>query len=608
VARVLGVAERPMAPDLLQQATGLSAERQLRGLAGLAERRLLRTGTTEVVAMAHPLFLDAIRRRMLPGEAATVHAGLAAVLAALPDVEPGEIARHWQGASRPDEEIEWRIAAAQRSSERHAPAEAFEHWRRVLALRDLTDRAVEVPLWRMLCEAADAAADCQDIEASLALINRALALDLDDSARVRVLRLAGGIHFYGGDLDEGLTFLDQARHLVDVLPPSVELVDVLLARIGPASQVGRFDDCRVDLARALELLAGQDDGVRLQRVLMWSAWYAMVDGNYDRARSLVTEARAATEPGADPHADLFVAVNATDILLHTGAPAAMVDAVAAGPLAGAAAWGLDKRFLAAMLRGNLAEALLRSGDVDRAGQVLEPDIEEPPNLNTAMSHITYAAVELRRGHVTAAVQRCATAEAAQGIRGSNWAEVVPQYAEIQLWAGSPNAAITLLEETLAETLPTDNARTAAPTLAWCARAYADLMDQSHASSAERDRTRRQLLTLLEQAHVDPFGPAATGVLVPAWDSLWHAELTRITHTDLVSGWTGTAKIWDQHDRPHESAYCRWRAAQAALRQDQGTVGRRLLRRAATDAREHIPLRLAINATVDDNPPPTQAPF
>lgn len=337
---------------------------------------------------------------------------------------------------------------------------------------------------------------------------------------------------------------------------------------------------------------------RLQRVLMWSAWYAMVDGKYDRARSLVTEARAATAPGADPHADLFLAVNATDILLHTGAPAAMVEAVAAGPLAGAAASGLDRRFLAATLRGNLAEALLRSGDVDRAAQVLEPDIDEPPNLNTAMSHITYAAVELRRGHVTTALHRCATAEAAQGGHGGNWAEVVPQYAEIHLWAGSPDAAIALLEETLAETLPTDNARTAAPTLAWCARAFADLMDQSHAARPERDRARGQLLTLLGRAHVDPFGPAATGVLVPAWDSLWHAELTRITQTDLVSGWTGAAKIWDQHDRLHESAYCRWRGAQAALRQDQGTLARRLLRRAATDARTHIPLHLAINATVE----------
>ncbi|MFC7724914.1 ATP-binding protein [Nocardioides sp. GCM10028917] len=596
VARVLGVAARPLAPDTLQQATGLSTSEQLRGLAGLAERRVLRVGVTERVALAHPLLQDAIRRRLLPGEASTVHARLAAVLATLPDVEPGEVARHWHEASRPDEEIEWRIAAAQRARERHAPAEALENWLRVLVLRDLTDRAVDVPLWQMLCEAADAAADSQDIDSSRALVNRALALDLGDPIRVRVLRLAGAIHCYGGDQGKGVEFLDQARQLVDVVPPSVELVDVLLARVANLSDAGRMDDCRVDLARAMELLADYDDGARLQRVLMWSAWYAMADGEYDRARELIGDARAAAEPGADPHADLALAVNATDILLHTGAPPAMLTAVAAEPLEVAARWNLDERFLAAVLRGNVAEAYLRAGDVDLCAQMLEPDVGQAPTLNTAMSHITYAAVELRRGHITTALHRCATADAAQGSRGSNWAEVVPQYAEVHIWAGSPAAAIVLLEQTLAETLLTDNARTAAPTLAWCARAYADLMDLDQASDAEREGTQRHLLTLLEQAHVDPFGATATGILVPAWRSLWRAELARLMRTDLVSAWTDAAATWDLRNRPHDAAYCRWRGAQAALRQHQGTLGRRLLRRAAADARTHVPLRLAINAT------------
>jgi tetratricopeptide (TPR) repeat protein len=600
LARVLGVAERPLAPDALQEASGLSAEEQLRGLAGLAERRLLRTGTTERVALAHPLFCDAIKRRLLPGEATTVHASLAAVLAARPDVEPGEVARLWQGASRFDEEIVWRIAAAERARERQAAAESFENWRRALVLRDVTDRAVDVPLWRMMCEAADAAADSQDIETSLALINQALAMDLDAAARVHVLRLAGGIHMYGGNFDEGLAYLDQAGDLVDVLPPSEELVDVLLTRIGALSQVGRYDDCRADLARAQELLTGHAVGTRRQRVLTWSAWYAMIDGEYGRAQELVGDARAAADsgadPGADPYVDLFLAVNATDILLHTGAPPASLTAVAAPPLALAAQWGLDTSHLASVLRGNVADAFLRAGDIDSAAQMLAPDIRDAPTLNTAMSHITYAAVELRRGNVATALQRCATAEAAQGSRGGgNWAEVVPQYAEIHLWAGSPRAAIALLEKSLADTLPTDNARTAAPTLAWCARAYADLMDLDNASSLERGATQGQLVALLAHAHVDPFGSAATGVLVPAWEALWHAELARITRTDPVTAWTYAAATWDTHDHPHDAAYCRWRGAQAAVREDQGTLGRRLLRRAATDARTHRPLRLAIKA-------------
>ena len=596
VARVLGVAERPLAPDDLRAATGLTADEQLRGLAGLMERRLLRTDATERVALSHPLFRDAIRRRLLPGEAATVHAALAPVLAAHPDAEPGEVARLWEGASRFDEEIVWRIAAAQRARDRHAAVEAYESWRRVLVLRDLTDRAVDVPRWRMLCETADAACDSQDITASLALVDEALAMDLDDAARVRVLRMAGGIHGYAGDLEEGLAFLDQARVLVDALPPSVDLVDVLMTRVGTLSQVGRYDECRADLVRATELLGGHDDGVRLQRVLMWSAWYAMVDGAYDRADALVAEARDASEPGADPHADLFLAVNATGILLHTGAPPAALAAVAADPLEAVEQSGLNGTYLAAVLRGNVADAFLRTGDVDRAAQVLEPDILEPPTLNTALSHVTYAAAELRRGHIGAALHRCEEADAAQGNRHGNWAEVVPEYAEVLLWAGSPDAAIALLEQTLADSLPTDNARTAAPTLAWCARASADLMDLEQATAAERDRARQRLAALLGQARVDPFGPDATGVFVPAWEAVWKAELARVSRSDVVAAWTDPASTWDRLDLPHDAAYCRWRGAQAALRDGQGTLGRRLLARAATDARTHVPLRLAIGAT------------
>ena len=411
-----------------------------------------------------------------------------------------------------------------------------------------------------------------------------------------MLRLAGGIHCYEGDLDEGLAFFDQARELVDVLPASAELVDVLLPRLANLSEAGRHDDCRADIARALELLAGHHDGVRLQKVLMWSAWYAMVDGAYDRAQDLVTDARAATEPGTDPRADLALAVNATDILLHTGAPPAELAALAAQPLEVAARWDLDSGFLASTLRGNVADGFLRTGDVDRAARMLEPLIREAPTLNTALSHITYAAVDLRRGDVAAALRRCEEAEAAQGSRGGNWAEVVPQYAEVHLWAGSPRSATALLEETLAATLPTDNARTAAPTLAWCARAFADLLDLEHATTSERDRTQERLWALLDQARVDPFGPTATGVQVPGWDALWQAELARISQSDPVSAWTDAATTWNRFDRPHDAAYCRWRGAQAALRDGQGTLGRRLLARAATDARTHVPLREAIGAT------------
>jgi hypothetical protein len=61
-------------------------------------------------------------------------------------------------------------------------------------------------------------------------------------------------------------------------------------------------------------------------------------------------------------------------------------------------------------------------------------------------------------------------------------------------------------------------------------------------------------------------------------------------------WAETARRWDRLGRMHDAAYCRWRGAQVALTAGQGTIALRLLRRAAREAGEHVPLSTAIAET------------
>ena len=96
--------------------------------------------------------------------------------------------------------------------------------------------------------------------------------------------------------------------------------------------------------------------------------------------------------------------------------------------------------------------------------------------------------------------------------------------------------------------------------------------------------------------MDPFGERATDAAIPAHAASWRAELARIDGTATVEVWRRAAAEWDRLVRPHDSAYCRWRAAQVALRDGQGTIATRLLKRARTDARQHAPLTDAIAAT------------
>jgi hypothetical protein len=83
---------------------------------------------------------------------------------------------------------------------------------------------------------------------------------------------------------------------------------------------------------------------------------------------------------------------------------------------------------------------------------------------------------------------------------------------------------------------------------------------------------------------------------PDSSSVPHAVLARLRGTAAVEHWTRAAADWDGAQRPHDAAYCQWRGAQVAMAQGQGTIAARLLRRAALNAREHVPLSAAIAAT------------
>ena len=83
---------------------------------------------------------------------------------------------------------------------------------------------------------------------------------------------------------------------------------------------------------------------------------------------------------------------------------------------------------------------------------------------------------------------------------------------------------------------------------------------------------------------------------PGHAATWLAELERIAGPAKVEHWAKAATEWDRLSHPHDAAYCRWRAAQLALATSQGSVAARLLRRAATDAGEHVPLRQMVAAT------------
>ena len=597
VARLLGVAQRPLGQGALLRASGLEVAELDDAMQTLAQRRLLHLAAGDRAGLAHPLLAEAVARRLLPGEAALVHSRLAESLAAEPQVEPGVVAGHWRAAGRPDLEAAPLVAAARQAGERFSHRDELDAWGRVVELWDAGHVPNGIELWDVLTRAVNASVILADHDTGRPMLARALDLDLPGRARARVLERAGAFLFHQGAFEIGLGHLDEAVALLEQLPPSAELVQVLDSRIGFLVQIGRFGEARADVRRALNASGACDDLGQRRRVLNWSAWLTMCAGDHEEALAEARRAQAIRLPEPDPLADVFMAVNTTDILLHAAAPAAQVEEAASEALHEIEVWNLEHTAFCVLLRDNVARAHLRAGDVRAARRFIEPVTRSDPTTISAPAHSTLAAIELREGHVDAALDRCQVAGAAQASRhDQNWTEGVPLDADVTLWAARSDAALSMLQEALAVGMAGEASRWAAPLLTVSARAHADQLADADAAEGARHEVSARLRQAVAEAAVDPFGERAPDAAIPALAASWRAELARIDGTATVEAWSRAAAEWDRLVRPHDSAYCRWRAAQVALRDGQGTIATRLLERARTDARQHAPLTDAIAAT------------
>ena len=162
-----------------------------------------------------------------------------------------------------------------------------------------------------------------------------------------------------------------------------------------------------------------------------------------------------------------------------------------------------------------------------------------------------------------------------------------------LWQGRPEEAWTALYPAIDEEVVSPRVADCWLPFVTLARAAADRSADGRNGSAS---LKAILLDLRERAVTDPLGPGRAPIVRRAATAQWDAELARIERLDKVEQWSRAAAEWTALHSPHFGAYCRWRAAQAALRDGQGTVATRMLERAAADAREHIPLSNAIAET------------
>ncbi|MCY4727083.1 AAA family ATPase [Nocardioides sp. STR2] len=596
VVSVLGIADRPLTEGEIARAAGLEADRLADALRRLLAQRILDVDSGGV-QLRHPLLAEAVRRRMIPGEAAAAHRAVAVTMAAGDEPEPAEVARHWQEAGDHDEELHWQVRAARAAEERYAGAQSAEHWRRAHALWPPDAAEVGSPPVRRhevvagIASQLDLAGRPREavplLESELALPDPPQLFDVAERADLlRQLARLRSSQFVAGDV--GLRLVEQAIALYRGLPPSAGLAAALLWHGNELEWHGRRDEATATLEEAVHVAATAGDRPLERSVRAQWAWQLAASGD-DRGVEEIEHVIREFGHDGHPSGNLYVAVRHTDILLMACRPAEDVALAAAAALQQAATWRIRSGGAEAV-KVNVSQAWRRAGMVGRAMEAVAADTAAEEPATVSLLHVERAILEVLLGRRDAVARRLDRFERRGGV-------VDPFSLEAHLhhviWWGDPAEGLELAETVLVGRHDEVAPGIAGELLAIVTRAAADATAAD--PTAERTGVARRVDGLRAAMHHDPFAPDAVLADRAALPQ-WQAEKQRLLGRDTIETWAEAAATWHDLDRPHDEAYCQWRAAEVALRDGHGTVAARLLRQAAARAREHVPLAQAIART------------
>ncbi|TGN64084.1 tetratricopeptide repeat protein [Nocardioides eburneiflavus] len=591
VANALAVADRGLPPDVLLEVARLDRPTLVGTMRELAEHHLL-IGRGDVAQLRHPLLAEAAREHMMPGEQALWHGALAASMARRPDADPAEVAEHWRKSGDARAEIEWRVRAARQAHARTSPIAEAEQWRRALELlpavpdADLDEVDARVAAFDALELGGRLREGAELLEPAMSAVDH-----LDPYRAAEVLRrMSMSADWLGDDVGSSLALADRALALLQPHGASEGLVKTLDLRANHLLDLGRDDEALDALTRALTACEELSNDTLVLVASATLAWHTACTGDLDGALRILREARQRVPDAVDPRTEAYVGMMHTDALIKHRRPPEEVMAAAETAVAVGREWDMDFHLLT-ITRANVVEALYKAGRVDEAARTLE-------GIPTSGSYDHWP-VGWMSGQIAVAEGRPADSlEIFTGLEivgGSeeNLLNRTHWIAVAHLWLGQPEPAWSSLSTAVEAVLDDVVVRETGLSFALLARAAADL-------AVEHPERRRELRTTLtglrRRAVVDPLAPAAAPITRHAAAATWDAEVLRIDGDDTVEHWTRPASAWDDLCSPHDAAYARWRAAQSALRSGQGTIAARLLKRAAADAREHVPLSRAIAAT------------
>jgi DNA-binding CsgD family transcriptional regulator len=608
VLAALAVAGRPLDENVLGSVTGLDIDTVRAGLRELTAIRLLADGTGGIHRPRHALLAEAVAGQLLPGELAALHGRVAAALAAAGDDElAAEVAGHWRAAGQPAEELPARVKAAAHASRVFGYAEAAAHGLRAIELYDALPPGTDgSDLHGLYLRAVDALNWSGASVQACALAEEALRrfADHDDPAVAAAVRHRTALGRAFATPGTGLGLMEEVLRLYAKAPPSADHAEAwrdYAEHFLPAVQ-GPQEEIHAALVRALELAGAAGDAGLIPRALAGLARSAFRLGRIEEGQALLQQGWARARVSHDAMAMVWLAISESHALQHLARFEQAAD-VALSALEPARQAGLGGSWQVGVLTFNASDALLARGRTAEAAALIDPLTAGPPGLDQWAVHGARLEIDLLRGDIDAADERCRLLAPILAFPGN--VDLARYFAvraaEVAAWAGRPADALAEARRVLRRYTDRGLVIFCGQLLATGMRACADLAERARAcgdgpavaaASAAADGLASWAQ---EQMGGVPFAEHPFAATIPAERATWDAERTRLAGASDPDAWGRAAKTWQEVRCPHRAGYAWWRRAEAQLDRGQSAAAAEALLAAAAAANGHAPLLAQVDA-------------
>lgn len=580
ILRLAAVAGRSVGHELLARLTGLSEGALQNALRDAVDRHLLVLDVEKGrYRFRHPLVREAIYEDLHPAERAHAHEELARTLTSLPELGDqesttiAELAYHWSSSHHLAEALEASVRAGFASFERLAFAEAAVHFGRALELWPRVTSAAELAglsKVRLMGEAAEATYHQGYARRAAALVRDAI-----DEAEGSSPEVVAGLYerlgqylWDAGDGEGSLVARREAVSRIRTAPASPGLARALAAEAQSLLVLSRYTESETVAQEAI--LVARSTGARADEGHALNTLGSDLAGlgHFDQAVKHLDAARAIAEElgsWSDIQRAYGNLASTLDLMGNLDDSAALmlegIEALKAVGLAGSL--GRAQKTSYAMILAKLG----RYGDVDDLTRSTRLDEHD---LCSAMVHQAQGRADCVRGRFESAAglldsARRSAAEMHDPELAALSAEAL---CELATWTGDFDRAPEIFSWGKEATRGGEDVVSLGRLLQMGTRVAADVARQLSVNRGQAPRSEwvekaelwaHECRSLISSTSDEGFVrfPELDAAVVTA-----DAEETRARGEAAPDRWAAAASSWQQLHMPYETAYCRWREAEA----------------------------------------------